>query len=254
MIQSEAYFHAPAEELRQAMKEVRAAAGERLRQLAPQVEALAGAEPDLLAFVKAHPTPYLQPAEKGTPWDLRPTALRGLRLVLALAQGADTLGDDDLRALIEAVYEHAEYLFCFNVTADLLTRTLSASFLILSGFSLRAFSVAAQWRLIGMGRLLSILEPTPSRLEEAGFKAAVRMYRGQLGRGEFRVLEDPTHGPLLKKVIALVGEWAREEDVALIPEWAEYYQEIGGKPLSAVRFVNMRVGDDDAFWQSLNRR
>jgi len=234
------------------MKDARAGVGQRLRQLAPQVGALAGSEPDLPAFVKGHPTPYLPPAEKGTPWDLRPTALRGLRLVLALAQEADKLSDADLGALVEAVYEHAEYLYCFNVIADLLTRALSASFLILAGFSLRAFAVAEQWRLIGMGRLLSILEPTSSRLEEAGFKAAVKMYRGQLGRGEFRVLGDPLHGPLLKKVVALVGEWASEEKIGLMPEWGEYYQQVTGKPLPPAPAINLRLGGDDDFWQALN--
>lgn len=259
MRKSEAYFRPVDVELRRAAQAVRSGAGERLRGLAEWATKLSPEQSDeaFLAFVRANPAPYLVPpvgqASSLTcnDWELGAAARRGLRLLWMLAEPR-RLSDTDLASLLTALYEHAEYLACFNVTPDTMAKCLNGAFLTLAGCALREFTPATDWRTIGGCRLLSMLEPTRQRLAESGLAAAVRMWRGQLGRGAFRALEDPEYGALLKGVITLVGDWAMADGLSLVPEWAEYYQQLTGKPLDISASLDLHLADDAAFWQSLN--
>lgn len=262
MIKSEAYFTPSRAQLQAAVAGMRRGQGARLSALAPLLAALPGAAApaspaELVAWVRENPTPYLPPAEGDSLWEIGATAQRALQMLLALAAHAATMSDTDAETLARAIYEHAEYLYCFNVTRDITAKYASATLLTLAGFALRDFAVAADWRLVGQCRLLSVLEPTPQRLQEPGFAAAARLYRGIVGRGAFHALEHPQFGPFLKQVIEIVGDWAMADDFALIPEWAEYYEPIAGRPLRLAAHARLGLprpaaGEPEPFWEALN--
>ncbi len=262
MIKSEAYFTPSRAELQATVADMQRGQGARLSALAPLLAALpdaaAPASPAaLVAWAQANPTPYLPPAEKGSPWEIGAAAGRAMQMLLALAAHAATMSDADAETLARAIYEHAEYLYCFNVTRDITAKYASATLLTLAGFALRHFAVAADWRLVGECRLLSMLDPTPQRLQEPGLAAAARLWRGTAGLGAFRVLDHPQYGPFLKKVVETVGDWAVADGTALIPEWAEYYEPIAGRPLRVAAHAHLRLprpaaGEPDSFWDALN--
>ena len=259
MMQDRSYFRPPAGELEQVLGQLQPGQTARLAALVPLIhklpphsEAPLGATPqDLLAFVRANPAPYLIPEEPGA-WDLTPTAIRGLLLLAALDEPG--WAARERRDLLAAIYEHAEYLYCFNVHREPLVKALGAAFLTLAGFCLPAFAAAEPWRLAGMCRLLSYIEPTPSRLQEPGVQAVASLRRG--AAAEVRALRDEQRGPLLREAIAFATELALEKNLPVLPEWAEYYTlewgtNLRNRSLAGLPTTGLRA-DDEGFWRALN--
>ncbi len=251
------YFEPSDETLAAALAQLRADPPGPLSGLASLVARLSEGEeaplPDhesLLRDLAERPLPYI-PELRPDPGDLWPTAIRGLRLLLALVDALPDLDDDRAKALLRALYDHAEFLYCFNVTRSLTARALNGIFLTLAGFCLTGFPVAERWRLVGMTRLLSHLEPIGSALEQPGIQAARDLF-GEEWMYRVPRLRDEPFGTLATEVILWVALRARQMGLPLIPAWAEYYFHLTGESLRHDRWVGLRVVTDKEFWGAID--
>ena len=143
----DAHFAPPEDALIAALHRLRANPPGLLSGLVPLVAELedsAGGCQDatgLLDELAAHPLAYT-PEIDPVPPDLMPTTVRGLRLLLALADELSDLDDATALELLRALYDHAEFLYCFNVTRHPHVRALNGAFLALTGFYLDGFDTA----------------------------------------------------------------------------------------------------------------
>ncbi|HEY64967.1 MAG TPA: hypothetical protein G4O02_10400 [Caldilineae bacterium] len=249
------YFEPSDEVLSAALAELRADPPGPLTGLTPLLVRLDGGEEPLdaarlLDELDENPLPYI-PEISPTPSDLWPAAVRGLRLLIALAEALHDLDDETALALLRALYDHAEFLYCFNVTRCMSTRLLNGAFLTLTGFYLAGFPVAESWRLTGMARLVSHLQPVGSALEQPGILAARDIY-GEEWIQRFPNLRDEPLGSLATEVILWVAQRARQAKLALIPAWAEYYHHITGETLRHDRWTGLRVITEEEFWEAID--
>ncbi|MCD6289926.1 MAG: alginate lyase family protein, partial [Anaerolineae bacterium] len=152
---------------------------------------------------------------------------------------------------LRALYDHAEFLYCFNVTRSLPTRLLNGVFLTLAGFYLTGFPVAEQWRLVGMTRLVTHLDPIGSALEQPGIQAARDIY-GETWMRHIPSLRDEPLGAIATETILWVPQRARQTGLPLIPAWAEYYFHITGESLRHDQWTGLRIMTDEEFWQAID--
>ncbi len=251
------YFEPSDEILTMALAQLRADSPGPLSGLAPGIAQLSEdptkllpSPTDLLRDLAEHPllyTPELEP----NPGDLWPTTVRGLQLLVALADALPDLDDDTALALLRALYDHAEFLYCFNVTRSLAIRALNGAFLTLAGFYLTGFPASEHWRLVGMTRLISNIEPTGRALEQPGIQAALDLY-GREWEHHLPRLRDEPLGELLTEIILWVAQRAQQATLPLIPAWGEYYFHITGEPLRHAHWTGLRVMSDHEFWEAVD--
>jgi hypothetical protein len=194
---------------------------------------------DCLQQLAQQPLPYLPTLDPNPP-DLELAALCGLRLLVFFSDELPSLDDDTALTVLRALYEHAEFLYCFNVTRSPSVRVLNGAFLTLTGFWLTAFPVSAHWRLVGMTRLISNLEPLGSALTHDGWQAALTLW-GQTWLAQFPALRSEPLGAFASELIVWAAQRARDTNLPLIPAWAEYYQHIVGQPLAHEQWTDLGV-------------
>ncbi|GAB4558889.1 MAG: hypothetical protein Kow0047_04340 [Anaerolineae bacterium] len=254
MASADPYFTPSDETLRAAWLELRSAPPGPLSGLKPALAELAGrSTPELkalLADVRAHPVPYT-PEIDPNPSDLWPTAVRGLELLIALAGEVDQIDDGTGMAALRALHDHAEFLYCFNVTRSVPTRALNGAFLTLVGFYLTGLPLSADWRLAGMTRLISHLEPIGSALEQPGIRAAMELYGAAL-RGGIVGLKDQPLGEMACEIILWATRRARERGLPLIPAWGEYYFQITNEPLRHDLWIGIGIAGEEEFWAAID--
>ncbi len=209
-----------------------------LRELDPDRPASSSAA-DWLDLLAREPLPYI-PELNPAPADVWRASVRGLHLLVCLADSLQALNDSTALELIRAIYAHAEFLYCFNVSRSPAVRAINGAFLAMAGFYLSALPVAEPWRLVGMLRLVSNLQPAASALDEPAIQAMLDL-QGSGWLAQFPHLHDEPLGALASEIILWVTQRAQQDNRPLVRAWAEYYHELTGHTLEHHQWTGLRL-------------